>query len=488
MRRNLLKLAKLLGDGSLLLVAMGVCASVALRMEMTALQLGGGLLCLAFGAWRIVPLLVAEPTVAVDYLPRANQISKPPDYDPNHNAAPYYDEFLARFVSLPDVLKPKYRSWPQDLRPEEFRALERWATANESTLPFLARAAACPYWWYELKSTDGTMSGVKTVDLDRVRNCVWGVLLLAKHKASQGDISQGLGLLADVHMLGVHRNKGATLVEEMAGMAICKLSYEALLAVLSHCDVEGETLRRALHVLTPRIPGIAVPRLSEVEHLYGQDGDQRLFTDDGKGDGILIPKQLYRARKNVPVGYGQQLSFPAAVWICLHHPGRRETVQLGEKCFALACDLVRQTPWDLHVRDTSYEKELGRLTRTNYLLRYDCSALAQCIRIGWQGRALGYATVAVLAIFAYRVRERRLPESLQQLMDKGLLPSPPMDPYSNGPLVYKVHGDGFILYSVGEDFVDNGGRHCEWDDQTGGDHVFWPVSEESLLKSLLLRL
>jgi hypothetical protein len=475
MRGSVLTPSKLLGIVLLLLLTAGMWVGVALRLEMTIIQISAGLLGLAVGAWRIAPLLMAEPTMIVDYVTRASQASKPAYYDPNRNAAPYYDTLFGQFTPLPEVLKSKYRAWPADLSPEEFRALAEWAPVNESALPVLAQAAACPYWWHELKSTDGTMSGIKTVDLDRVRNCVWGVLLLAKYRASQGDVSRSLQLLADVHRLGVHQNERATLVDQMVGVALCRLSYEALLAVLGHCHVEGEMLRWALHVLTPRIPGIAVPRLSEVEHLYGQDSTQKLFTDDGKGDGILIPRQLYRARKNAPKGYGQRLSFPAAVWICLRHPGRRETVQLAEKCFALAKDLARQTPADLRVRGTSYEKELGGLTVTNYLLRYGYLAMARCIRVGWQNRVLGDATVAILAIFAYQAQESRLPESLEQLVDNGLLLSVPIDPYSDGPLVYKVKGDDFILYSVGEDFVDNGGRPCEWDDRTGGDHVFWPV-------------
>lgn len=40
-----------------------------------------------------------------------------------------------------------------------------------------------------------------------------------------------------------------------------------------------------------------------------------------------------------------------------------------------------------------------------------------------------------------------------------------------------VTRDGFTLYSVGEDFVDDGGSPCEWADEAGGDRVFWPVAK-----------
>jgi hypothetical protein len=52
----------------------------------------------------------------------------------------------------------------------------------------------------------------------------------------------------------------------------------------------------------------------------------------------------------------------------------------------------------------------------------------------------------------------------------------PMDPYSSGPLVYKLTDNNFILYSVAGDFNDNGGKHDpKWAEEGNGDYVFWPV-------------
>jgi hypothetical protein len=67
------------------------------------------------------------------------------------------------------------------------------------------------------------------------------------------------------------------------------------------------------------------------------------------------------------------------------------------------------------------------------------------------------------------------------LKQAGYIDALPADPYSNGPLVYKVIGDRFTLYSVGQDFRDDGGtpgtdrkgRRQMWDTKTG-DVVFWP--------------
>ena len=120
---------------------------------------------------RTTLLLVARPAITVDYLAQANEVNKPVNYDPNQDAAPHYEKLLSQFVALPETLKYRHRLWPTDLNPEEFKALEEWASTNESILPTLAEAASCPYWWYELKSPDGAMSNIQRPDPERLRQC-----------------------------------------------------------------------------------------------------------------------------------------------------------------------------------------------------------------------------------------------------------------------------------------------------------------------------
>jgi len=57
----------------------------------------------------------------------------------------------------------------------------------------------------------------------------------------------------------------------------------------------------------------------------------------------------------------------------------------------------------------------------------------------------------------------------------------PMDPYSDGPLIYQKTEGGFLLYSFGSNLKDDVGKlglgsqgtPKMWADN--GDWVFWPV-------------
>ncbi|MBN1361848.1 MAG: hypothetical protein JW993_14725 [Sedimentisphaerales bacterium] len=446
------------------------------RLRRIALTLAGlVVLGISWAAWRIVPLLLAKPTISVDYLAQANELSRPPDYDPNLNAAPYYEKLFAEFVPLPEGLAGQVRLWPTGLRREQLEMLEQWASSNEAALRALVQAAQCPYWYYDLTSDNGALCDVTIPYLSEVRACAWSFVLLAKYRASQGAIEDAIELLMNVHMIGVHRVRGGTLLEQIAGGGICKICQDALLSVLARCEVNVDTFRRTLTTLTAREPCTAIPRFAETERLYGYDAIQRAFSDDGRGSGRLIPGPLYETKKEGGL-YSPPLSYLDAVWICLRHPDRAETVQVYDRYWRAVNLLADKSPWDLFRAGSSYEAKLDEMLADAYYLHDGYQATAGCINIGWHNRAESRGTTAILAILTRRAEVGQWARSLRELVDEGYLRDVPMDPYSDQPLVYQVEGERFVLYSAGEDFLDDGGMGVTWDQsQSGGDRVFWPV-------------
>jgi hypothetical protein len=57
----------------------------------------------------------------------------------------------------------------------------------------------------------------------------------------------------------------------------------------------------------------------------------------------------------------------------------------------------------------------------------------------------------------YRLEHGRWPESIEALVQAGLLGAVPLDPFDGQPLRFKRLADGLVIYSVGFDGVDNGG-------------------------------
>jgi hypothetical protein len=77
--------------------------------------------------------------------------------------------------------------------------------------------------------------------------------------------------------------------------------------------------------------------------------------------------------------------------------------------------------------------------------------------------------ITSLAIRAFELENDRPPAKLAELIP-GYLPAIPTDPYGNGDaLKYVASGDGFLLYSVGPNRIDEGGKPPSKGAQLDGD-------------------
>ena len=76
--------------------------------------------------------------------------------------------------------------------------------------------------------------------------------------------------------------------------------------------------------------------------------------------------------------------------------------------------------------------------------------------------------IGKLAIRCYQIERGELPGNLADLVPE-YLPAVPQDPLSEGPLIYRQTGDGYLLYSVGRDRVDDGGHRVDPKDESADD-------------------
>jgi hypothetical protein len=71
--------------------------------------------------------------------------------------------------------------------------------------------------------------------------------------------------------------------------------------------------------------------------------------------------------------------------------------------------------------------------------------------------AIRRVAVATLAVERYRrAHQGRLPTALDALVPQ-FLAAVPRDPFSGSPIVYKTSGDGYMVYSLDANKVDDGG-------------------------------
>jgi hypothetical protein len=78
---------------------------------------------------------------------------------------------------------------------------------------------------------------------------------------------------------------------------------------------------------------------------------------------------------------------------------------------------------------------------------------------------------AELALRCYRSKHGQPPARLDDLVP-ALLKRVPLDPFSNRPMIYRPQGTNWLLYSVGTDGVDDGGKRAGRDISSKGDLFF----------------
>ena len=135
-----------------------------------------------------------------------------------------------------------------------------------------------------------------------------------------------------------------------------------------------------------------------------------------------------------------------------------------------------KTPWDFHHEPNGVKDVLDDLIQENAYVGLLGTACLGVIEQPWRARTELDALVTTIAVLRYEAEHNEYPDSLARLVEAGLLRRVPRDPYSDGPLIYKYGEGGFLLYSRGRDFDDDGGVPSQWGQgPEGGDQVFWPI-------------
>ncbi len=122
------------------------------------------------------------------------------------------------------------------------------------------------------------------------------------------------------------------------------------------------------------------------------------------------------------------------------------------------CLRIAQLPAFQRPAAIEAEEAHGRYRRKGVLWRrLDTQIMPAMMRYDLKHAAQVEVAKTLLAVERYRMAHASLPETLDQLVP-GYLAAVPVDPFDGAPLRYKRFDRGFLVYSVGEDGKDDGGK------------------------------
>jgi hypothetical protein len=301
----------------------------------------------------------------------------------------------------------------------------------------------------------------------------------ARRAAVAGD-GDGEKALADVTaMSGVSRHAAETpnLISLFVAAAIQKMQYAAIHELLIDypalwTDVQ---LRDLAHSVAAA--DIDWRRGYEGERAIFCDMLQRLYTDDGKGDGRITAEGLRHLRdyssprsidyitglKNWRMKFGDPAvaAFaPASLFVVA---SRREIIDKYDELISIEKAKLDTPFWKLEQPcpedpQTAWRRDLLRYLPISLMPLPDFRGSLET----HQGQRDGVLSGIALELFR-RKHDGRWPDSLAELAP-GYLPHLPVDRITGGPLHYKIVDDRPLVYSVGADRDDDSGRVPAGDD------------------------
>lgn len=214
--------------------------------------------------------------------------------------------------------------------------------------------------------------------------------------------------------------------------------------------------------------GGAVHIRYDIMRTYFADDMQRMYTDDGNGDGRITSQglseivQMMEIAPRIPFFSDASalrrldwLGGPAAM---LMMAGRREVIEEFERQLTLIEAQAAQPMWTWKEVPGDSLREL--VADEHYGIRY--LPLSWLPDVGGRARDGETATqrrdaaLTAIALELYRRRHGAYPARLDDLVPN-FLPALPIDRFDGQPLRYLLTDDGPLLYSVGADRIDDGG-------------------------------
>jgi len=444
-----------------------------------------GILILCLGVY-LVWFLTGKPVVTVDYVAELNRIVRPAA-DNSLNASPLYDEAAELYEKLPDEVRELLGKRYKEASPEEKRAIEQYLSENKKALDLVVAGVKKPYYWrrYINRKEEYGMMGILMPHLSEFRRLVYSLRSRAYLHAEGGRYEDAFDDVRVCYRFGQHLKGDKTLVEQLVGIAIEALAVQTLRGILSEHQMDSATLTKLQEDFEQVIADEDFTMSLKFEKLAKYDAIQRCFTEDRLGSGHL---SLDGLRLLGSVTDSEMFEFilegkhwTAPLHILFTHPNKQETREMVDRFCAFWEQIAGKSPAQLRSENIEVGRQARELVKGNILLVMLAPAYSRVIEISYRLPADVGSTLTIIAILRYKQDIGSYPENLNEMVTAGYLKELPMDPWSDKPLVYKKMDDDFILYSVGPNFIDDGGevyrdnkgRVRPWGDE--GDAVFWPV-------------
>ncbi|MBN1817665.1 MAG: hypothetical protein JW828_09905 [Sedimentisphaerales bacterium] len=352
-----------------------------------------------------------------------------------------FAEIKAQLPILGDAQLPE----PGQPMPEEMKAaIDQFLQKNKQCLDLLHEAAQIKECYFVPNMK------IPALPLDpynqSIRYSAQLLTLAAVHAANHTDSESSYQYVTDAFGLVHACNRGFFLIEYLVQLSVAQIGLSTLEHALNHVNFNEKYL-------------------TELDRQLATLPSNLDFARALRGD-MVWTIEFYRNPDSMGMGQPskpQPLSFIGVM-------ERNATAQLE---FLERYITALQLP--SAERNEEFTAITADSTRLSLLYFFTKAAMPSYEQINFHDLRV-HATVhsarAAVAIERYRLAKGKLPEALEELVPI-YLEEIPFDPFDGEPLRYKQTHPGYIVYSIGEDQVDNGGIPKS---ESNGESFDWPFT------------
>lgn len=396
----------------------------------------------------------AKPGAAINYTVVFNEMRRPDGYMPEDDGWNIFVKACNKLVDGPS-LKPMTSL--SDMNDAQLHEVRIWIAANEPAFRCLDDAMSKPFFWPTSVPSSGPLHGLHedmSGGLHSVWDLGWAMIWRGKMKAYDGDVAGGVRDMVTAAEIVKCFGDKPTWSEWKAGAELAITAYRMLAEVVRQQTLSSSSLVDLMHGVEkserrfePVYPQLAASRLVFLDMV------QKMFTDEGNGDGRIIPSRTWDLVSSDTTRMSGRQSrlgrFFSAIKIGREHPGRRATVESYDTQMASFKEI-----WESREHGNDPESWWGGqrlyyrmpLVDNRFIMSYFQPGSPTTLGQLWTLRNDALRVQATIAVMRYKVEMGRLPDGWDDVVNKAYLKEPPIDWFGGKPFVYERTGDSFIIY------------------------------------------
>lgn len=381
------------------------------------------------------------------------------------------------------LAKDQERATARPWREKDFTHIAAWLKANEKPLALAVEASQRSEYFSPLASGSkepGTLIAALLPGVQKTRSLANALCIRAMLHLGEGRADEAWRDVMACHRLGRLMTRGGTMIEELVGIAIEAMATNTALVFIDHAKADVKKLKDclrevdALPALSPTADKVALAErfmLLDIIMAVNKHGAKYLAGLGGAGDGFLemLPQEVLNdvdwdpALKLANQFYDR---FATAMRVEDRVKREKELDAVDRDVKAIRVRLLDGAEILKALGDKTTPEVRGKAVG-ELLLTIMMPAVRKVRQAEDRAEQFNRNLRVALALAAHKVETGRYPEKLEALTPK-YLPKIPQDVFSGKELIYRTGEKGYLLYSVGANGMDDGGRWFE-DDPPGDD-------------------